>query len=151
MKLLLTALVTLTTPSFALACKPAAVEECKADDRVLLRAPTLKKLRAEVDGFQKALSAAIAESDKSGDGSVKRNSCFNNHFASHYIGAAQDYAKRHKQLFCPSYLDTIDEQVKKLINPGSEEWKAANAGDALTKRAKAVQAALDEFQGAHSK
>lgn len=153
MKLLLITLLTFTAPALALACKPAAVPNCKQADRVLLRAPTLKKLEAKVATFQQQLTAALNQAKENNDGDWGRSSCFNNQFAGYYIGGAKAYAAKHKKLFCPKYLDSIDASVKRLIDPQSEEWKAlpAEAIAQLKPLAAEVQAALDEFQGAHSK
>jgi hypothetical protein len=132
----------------ALACKPAGLPDCEKNLRVKLRAPTLKSLTEKVNSFQKHLTANLQGVSKEG-----KNDCFNNNFAGHSLALVKDYASKHKNFFCPTHLDRVDETVKKLISAESEEVKAVKNGEArdkLLEEAKEVQTALDKFIGAHN-
>lgn len=147
----------------ALACKPAPLSTCERAE-ILLRVPAFEKLEAATQEFQKSLTEAILASDtappKDGRPPQKigaeqgRTSCFNNHFATFYLGQISKFAKERKNYICHAHLDFIDGLVKQLIDPNTLERKAVTLSkdqEKLKKLAEKTRNALDEFQGEHSK
>ncbi len=147
----------------ALACKPAPLSSCEKAE-ILLRVHAFEKLQAATQEFQKSLTEAILASDAAVSKDEKspqkigpesgRTSCFNNHFATFYLGQISTFAKERKNYICHAHLDFIDGLVKQLIDPKTLERKSVTLPKEqkkLKKLAEKTRNALDEFQGEHSK
>jgi len=99
------------------------------------------------------LTETIAESDKLFPNErAPRNSCFNNHFAQHYLLRLKDFADSHGNKICTVHAGWVATQVRRLIEEKSLEWQAVKVDRRkLQARAKKVSEALAEFLASHDR
>ena len=129
----------LALPAFA--CKPAPLAECKPEEGITLDQAALQKLEDATKEFQTTLDDSILEKP------ANRTSCFNSHFALHYLKGLQ------RPITCRGQLNSVKTSVEALLRPESPERQAVKAPKARAKLlslSKKTQSALMELVKAHS-
>lgn len=136
-KLLLSALLLSFFSTSVLACKPAALSECK-EMNYKVDPEHFKDLMKLVDSYQVLLTQKIVLP-------ASRSSCFNNNFASFY---AHEFHKRLRQKdgrTCNTQVEQVKNQINRLIDPESLENRSVldkKDKKQLKREAKKVKIAL---------
>lgn len=136
-KLLLSAFLITIFPLTGLACKPRPMPECiKRTDRVNLS--HFEGLIIQVEEYQKILDGSITPP-------THTDSCFNNHFATHFGRLFKEELVKEKGKTCKDQIAQVKQSILKLINPESPENKSVSSPamkKLLKKNAKKIKIGL---------